>query len=71
MIKAVGIRVLYSDGSEHDFQKESSKWLFIVASDDGFKQICLSGDDKSDAYLLRVLENAVVLTMNTVNKYST
>lgn len=48
--------------------RKDTKWLFIALGRDGYKKISLSGDDVNDAYLLRILENAVVQVMNKKNR---
>lgn len=48
--------------------REKTKWLFIALGENGYKKISLSGDDVNDAYLLRILENAVVRTMDETNR---
>ena len=51
-------------------EKKDTKCLFIGVSENGWKKVSLSGNDKDDAYLLRILENFVVQTMNETNKTS-
>ena len=69
MKKIVHITLKYDDGTEHGFGRDSTKWLLIATDLIGFNQISLSGDPINDSYLLRILENAVVQTMNKENRY--
>ena len=67
--KIVEIKVTDKGGVSRTFTREFAQWLFIA--DEGGsagKIISLSGSDTSDAYLLRILENAVVQTMNETNR---
>ena len=66
--KVVHIRVVRENGDIQEFKKASSKWLFI-ATDAENNVISLSGNDEKNAYLLRVLENAVVQTMLETHRY--
>jgi hypothetical protein len=69
MKKITHITLKYDDGKERVCSKERAKWLLIVTDVTGWKQISLSGDDVNNAYLLKILENAVVQEMNDYNKY--
>ena len=64
----------FEDGHSETVYKDDTKWLLICfksgSSKDSqiMRQISLSGDSINDAYLLRILENAVVTVMNRENK---
>ena len=67
--KIVKMHLFYENESGYEVvERKDTKWLFIAAGVEGYRKVSLSGDDKNDAYLLRVLENFVVQTMNEVNK---
>jgi hypothetical protein len=72
-MKIAGIHLIYENvlGDvvyREILPREKTKWLFIAIGENGYKKISLSGDDMNDAYLLRILENAVVQTMNKTNR---
>jgi len=64
----------FEDGHSETVCKDDTKWLLICFKSGSYKdspsmrQISLSGDSINDAYLLRILENAVVTVMNRENK---
>ncbi len=69
MRKIISMTLEYDDGTDKKITKFSTKWLLVVTGDN-FNQISLSGDDINNAYLLRILENAVVQEMNEYNRYN-
>ncbi len=67
--KIVKMHLFYEDEVGYEVvERKDTKWLFIGTSDNGWKKVSLSGNDKDDAYLLRILENFIVQTMNETNK---
>jgi hypothetical protein len=67
--KIVKMHLFYENTSGWEVvEKKDTKWLFIGMSDNGWKKVSLSGNDKDDAYLLRILENAVVQTISETNR---
>jgi len=70
MAKITGIVLTYDNGEAKSIARKDTKWLFIALSEDGWKQLSLSGNAPDDAFLLRILENAVVHTMNQTNVYN-
>jgi hypothetical protein len=64
----IKITLTSDDGTEETMTREDSKWLFIcVKNDKSSHDISLSGDDVNDSYLLRILENTIIKTMNQRN----
>lgn len=62
------ITVTYTDGNMKFFNRATTKWLLIAKSKTD-NVMSLSGDDMNDSYLLRLLENAVIQTIDKNNKY--
>jgi hypothetical protein len=68
MAKITRVTLHREDGTTQEFTRENSKWLLSVMNPED-NVLSLSGDDINNAYLLRVLENAVVQTMNETHRY--
>jgi hypothetical protein len=67
MRKITAIRLTYEDGGETELYRDSTRWLF-VAQGYGVRQVSLSGDSPSDAFLLLILQMAVTQTLSSMNK---
>jgi hypothetical protein len=67
--KIVSITLRYEDGEETQLSRDSTRWLF-AAQGYGFRQISLSGDSPSDAFLLLILQTAVTQMMSSANKFT-
>ena len=65
--KIIAIRLTYEDGEERELSRDSTRWLF-VAQGYGFRQVSLTGDSPSDAFLLLILQIAVTQTLSATNK---
>ena len=69
--KIVKMHLFYADEVGYEVvERKDTKWLFVAASEGPvqWKKVSLSGNDKDDAYLLRILENFIVQTMNETNR---
>jgi hypothetical protein len=65
--KIESITLRYEDGEETQLYRDSTRWLF-VAQGYGIRQVSLSGDSPSDAFLLLILQMAVTQTLSSTNK---
>lgn len=68
MAKITQIKLIFEDGTSEVLEKFDTRWLLAATRLDGFNRLSLSGDDRDNCFLMKMLDMAVVKTITDTQR---